>query len=168
MVPAPLFSGKLRIHPTKGITLLELAVVMAVLTILTGGIMISLRQTGTRALNNASLQLQADMRYVQRRAVAEGRQFGIVFEIVNNRYRIIHQINPTAPNPVFHTLRTVQVSGGARLVATSADRLVFHPRGTPSAGFSALLGYGSNTQRITATVSGGRILVFDINQPHYE
>jgi hypothetical protein len=46
--------------------------------------------------------------------------------------------------------------------------LIFHPRGTPTAGFRATLGLGANTQRITATVAGGRIRVFDINELDYD
>jgi Tfp pilus assembly protein FimT len=160
MVAAPLFKIK-SFYPTRGITLLELAVVFAVIMILSGGVMLGFRQAEHRALNNASLQLQADLRYVQRRAIMEGRQFGIVFELANQRYRII-STQPT------RTVRTVYLHGGVRLDDVSAQQLLFHPRGTPSVGFRAILRHGSNTQRITATVSGGRIRVFDINQIDYE
>jgi len=134
---------------------------MAILTILAGGTLIGLRPMGNRTLHNASLQLQADMRYVQRRAVIEGRSFGIVFNIADNYYRIIQ----TLPE---RTIDTIFLPDGVRLVETSATRLMFLPRGTPSAGFRVILGRGSDTQRLTATVSGGRIRIFDINTIEYE
>lgn len=139
---------------------MELTVVLAVVFILSGGVLLGFRQADFRALNNASLQLQADLRYVQRRAIMEGRQFGIVFEMANQRYRIV-STQPT------RTERTVYLRG-VRLDDVSAQQILFHPRGTPSAGFRAILRHGSNTQRITASVSGGRIRVFDINQIDYE
>jgi Tfp pilus assembly protein FimT len=145
---------------TSGLTLLELTVVLAVVMILSGGVVLGLRQADRRALNNASLQLQADLRYAQRRAVIEGRQFGVVFEIPN-RYRVV-STQPT------RTIRTVYLRGGTRLLETSEERLMFLPRGTPSAGFRVTLAKGSHTQRLTATVSGGRIRIFDIDQPYDE
>jgi Tfp pilus assembly protein FimT len=140
---------------------MELAVVMAVLAVLAGGALAGIRQIGRRALQNASLQLQADMRYAQRRAVAEGRQFGILFDTNGTQYRIISSMPE-------HTVRTVTFSGGVRLDGVTTQRLMFHPRGTPSAGFRAVLAQGSDTQRITVTVSGGRVRVFEINELDYE
>ncbi|MCL2202665.1 MAG: GspH/FimT family pseudopilin [Defluviitaleaceae bacterium] len=144
-----------------GVTLLELAVVMAIIVVLSGGVVIGFRQGHRRALHNASLQLQADLRYAQRRSIIEGRQFGIAFDVAQNRYRIISTV-PT------RTVRTVYVQGGATLLETSAPRLLFHPRGTPTAGFRITMAKGTDTQRITASVSGGRIRVFDINELDYE
>ena len=141
---------------TSGISLLELLIVLAIFAIIGSGLVISLRQADRRALNNASLQLQADLRYAQRLAIIEGRRHGIVFEVENNRYRII----ATAPE---RTIRTVYLQNGVRLVETSGDRLVFLPRGTVSGGFRINLGIGPYYQRLTATVSGGRIRIFDIS-----
>ncbi|MCL2189103.1 MAG: GspH/FimT family protein [Defluviitaleaceae bacterium] len=149
------------LRDTRGVTLLELAAVLALLLVLSGGAAIGFRQTNRRALHNASLQLQADMRYAQRRAIMEGRQFGVVFDIPNNNYRIIS----TRPR---RTLRTVQIPNGVQLLESSAPQLLFHPRGTPTAGFRVILEHSGNTQRITASVAGGRIRVFDINEPDYE
>ena len=145
----------------KGITLLELSVVLAVLLIVSGGVMIGFRQADRRALHHASLQLQADLRYTQRRAIMEGRPFGIVFDVTNNQYRIVSE------RPA-RTLRTEAIPNGVLLSETSAPRLMFHPRGTPTAGFRITLAYKGNTQRITASVAGGRIRVFDINELDYE
>ena len=119
-------------------------------------LVMNLRQADHRALNNASLQLQADLRYAQRLAIIEGRRHGIVFDVENNRYRIIS----TAPE---RDIRVVYLQNGVRLVETSDDRLMFLPRGTSSGGFRINLGIGSYYQRLTATVSGGRIRVFDIS-----
>ena len=140
---------------------MELAVVMAIIAILSAGLLAGFAQINRRTLNNASLQLQADLRYAQRRAIIEGRQFGIVFEPPNNRYRIVS----SRPE---RTVRTVQLANGVTITDVSAQRVMFHPHGTPTAGFRVILRQGTDTQRITVTVSGGRIHVFDINLHEYE
>lgn len=140
---------------------MELAVVMAVIMVLSAGFLLGFRQADNRALNNASLQLQADLRYAQRRAIIEGRSFGIVFELANNRYRVVS----SRPE---RTVQSVQLPASVSLMEVSAQRIMFHPHGTPTAALRVILSQGNNTQRITATVSGGRIRVFDINQSDYE
>jgi prepilin-type N-terminal cleavage/methylation domain-containing protein len=160
LVTAPLPKPS-QIKGTKGVTLLELTVVLAILLIASGGIAMGLRQADARALRNASLRLQADLRYAQRRAIVEGRPFGVAFDRANNSYRIVS----ARPD---RTIRTVALHGGVYIEDTSEDRLVFLPRGTPSVGFRVILAKGTYTQRITATVSGGRIRVFDINELDYE
>jgi prepilin-type N-terminal cleavage/methylation domain-containing protein len=140
--------------PNSGVTLLELAIAMAIVVVFSGGLFLALRRTDNRALNNASLQLQADMRYAQRRAVIEGRRYDMVFDRINHGYRI-----RTAGQPA---VRNVRLANNIRIEHTSADQLTFTPRGTPTAGFSVTLLHGNQRKLITATVSGGRIHIFDI------
>jgi len=140
-----------------GFTLLELIIALGIITIVIGGIFLTLRPSTRRDLENASLTLQADLRYSQRRAIMEGQRIGIHFEPHYNRYSII----TGAPERV---IRTVYLQNGVNLVETSAPRLMFLPRGTASAGFRITLSNGDYWQRITATVSGGRIHIFDITQ----
>lgn len=138
----------------KGFTILELVVALAVLTIVSTGVMISVYSRNYRTLTNASLLLQADLRYAQRRAMAEGRRHGIVFDRVQNRYHIV----------VDHprdTIRTVYLPQGVTLLDTTGPQLMFLPRGTASSGFRITLESGRYVQDLTATVSGGRIHIFD-------
>jgi len=139
----------------KGFTLLEVVIALAIITIISGGIFLVVRQSPRRALHNASLQLQADMRYAQRRAIMEGRRFGIEFNTARNRYRIM------ATNPT-EEIRVVYFEGRINLWYTTRTRLDFLPRGTASSGFRIRISNGRYEQQLTATVSGGRIEIFEI------
>jgi len=140
---------------SRGVTLIELAIVLGIITIVAAGIFVSTRSSYYRDLQNASLMLQSDLRYAQRRAIMEGRRYGVVFEVTENRYHVV------LDNPQ-ETIRTVQFQNGVQLHSTSGPRLTFTPRGTASGGFRITLHNGSYSQQLTATVSGGRIRIFDI------
>lgn len=154
-------------NKTYGFTLLELVIVLGVMVVVSSAVVVGINQNSRRHLNNASLALQADLRYAQRRAIAEGRRFTVAFEPRQNRYHIMkenHGSNMTI-------IRTIYFENGAQLVETSHPTLSFLPRGTASSGFRINLRNGGYWQRTTATVSGGRIRVFDIttiNVPGYD
>ena len=140
---------------TGGLSLLELLIALAILVIAATGIFFAFRQTDRRVLQNASLMLQADLRYAQRRAMAEGRRVGISFEPARNRYRIMAFDS-------YEVIRTVYFQDGVRLRHNSGPHLYFLPRGTASSGFRIRLSNGRYWQELTATVSGGRIKIFEI------
>jgi len=144
---------------SSGITLLELTIALAVCAVVMGVVFILVRGNNSayRDLENASLVLQADLRYAQRRAMMEGRRVGINFSPAHNRYTILAR----AP---FEEIRTVYLQNGVQLFYATHDELMFLPRGTASSGFSLTLNNGVYWQRITATVSGGRIRVWDITR----
>jgi len=147
--------------PTRGFTLLELMVALGILTIVSTGVFVSLRSnesnTEQRNLQNASLALQADLRYVQRRAIMEGQSYRILFEIFNNRYHI--QINTTPRQ----TIRIIYFQDGVRLThMTLRNELTFYPRGTISNATTITLINGRYQQQLTTTVSGGRAQIGDI------
>jgi len=147
----------IRTARSKGFTLLELVIALAVISIISGGVFFAFRPTQQRNLQNASLQLQADLRYAQRRAIIEGRRFGVAFDLTANNYRIV------AENPR-ETIRTVYFQDGVRLRYVTGARLNFLPRGTASSGFRIRLSNGDYWQQLTATVSGGRIRIFEITE----
>ena len=134
---------------------MELIIALAIVMIATSGVFLAFRQSDRRALHNASLQLQADLRYAQRRAMIEGRRVGVIFEPALNRYRVV-STRPTV------TLRTVYFENGVRLRYNSFPQLYFTPRGTSSSGFTIWLYNAGSWQRLTATVASGRIRIFDI------
>ena len=140
---------------SKGFTLLELIIVLAIFTIAVGGILFATRSTPRRELYLASRQLQADIRYTQRLALSTGQHHMIVFELRYNRYRIVQNAPPV-------TLRTIYFPGSVRLISTTDPVLGFLPRGTSSRGFRIVLGNGNYRQHLTVTVSGGRVEIKDI------
>jgi Tfp pilus assembly protein FimT len=131
----------------KGVTLLELTVVMAILMIVTGAVLISTRgdTNDYRALHNAALMLQADMRYAQRIALIEGRRVGVHFEPSHNRYSIMN--------------RTVYLPNGVELLSTTYtfDEVFYLQRGTASAAGTIDLQKGRHTVELTTTLGGGRV-----------
>ena len=90
----------------------------------------------------------------------EGRRIGVAFDMGQNRYRIV-SMTMTTPATVLHTLYTIYLPRGVRLYGVTGPQLTFLPRGTASGGFRITLRAGNYFQQLTATVSGGRIRVFD-------
>ena len=147
--------GKIKsLSNSSGMTLIEVAVTLSLIAIASAVITISFRGQYARTIQNASVALQADLRYAQRRALITGRRHGVIFEIHQNRYHVVQY----APRII---LRTVYFSEGISLLETSGMQLMFLPRGTASAGFRITLRNARYTQQLTATVSGGRIRIFD-------
>lgn len=149
--------GRKSCTTSRGFTLIELVIVMGLIIIVSMGVTFSVRGNNYRVLHNASLALQSDLRYAQRRAITEGRRHGIVFERVSNRYHIVL-------NHPRELIRTVYLPRGVIIQDITANQLMFLPRGTASSGFSITLANGNYRQELTATVSGGRIRVWDIVQ----
>jgi Tfp pilus assembly protein FimT len=142
---------------TNGLTLIELTIAMAVLMVVVGTVLIGTRGNNNdyRALHNAALVIQADMRYAQRRAVMEGRRVHVIFRPSSNSYQIYKR------RPYIYIIRTVYLENGVNLVGTSfpgtPHRINYLPRGTASAAGTITLSRGRYLQDITTTVSGGRV-----------
>ena len=147
----------------RGFTLLELAVALGIIAILASGIFLGVRQNHRRHITNASLQLQADLRYVQRRAIMEGQRFGIIFEPHLNHYWLVYIDSANRTTRIYED--PIRLENRVRLhnVVFPNNRIYFTPRGTPSRGGSLFLrvgpGNGIYEQRITVNPSGGRAFV---------
>jgi len=150
----------------SGFTLIELVLVLGIITIISAGAFMSVQANANRALENASLALQADIRYVQRRSITEGRRYRIAFELENNRYNILL----VGPNPSSHeVIRTVYLRNGVFLCyinfltsqAEPLPRVEFLSRGTISRGGNVRLSNGRYTQTIRVTPTTGRVRIDD-------
>ena len=141
----------------RGFSLIELVLALGILVILSAGLFIVTSRNCHRVLHNVSVQLQADLRYAQRRSIIEGRRHSIIFDLANQRY---HIITNDVPGPI----RTVYMPSQVSLSRVSAQnsRATFLPRGTISGGFTVVLTTENYMQTITGTVSGGRIELFPI------
>jgi hypothetical protein len=91
-------------------------------------------------------------------AMIEGRRWGILFDSNGNQYHVIS----TGPTQIEKTVPLQGVS----LVETSAPIMLYLPRGTASQGFRVTLAKGRYWQRLTATVSGGRIEIKEMVLSH--
>ncbi|MCL1878348.1 MAG: GspH/FimT family pseudopilin [Defluviitaleaceae bacterium] len=141
-----------------GITLLELTIVLAVFAIVAGAVLVGVntRASDYRALQNAAVRLQADLRYAQRRAVMEGQRIGIHFDTVNNRYNII--LSETR-----EIIRTVYMDVNLFSVNYPSNTISFLPRGTAIPGTIALRS-GNLHLPITTTLSGGQVRIHNIEE----
>ena len=147
----------------KGFTLIELVIVLAIMAILSGTTLATARGIQRRTLNNTSLSIQADLRRAQRLALIEGRRWRVNFDIENNRY-FMHPMPRNFGDHVY----TVYLPRGVEIDHITAPQsrtfLEYLPRGTASSGFGIHLRNGPYLQRLTATVSAGRIAIFDIER----
>jgi len=140
----------------RGVTLIELVITLAIITIISGVVIMSIGSNDRRVLNNTALALQADLQYTQRRAMQEGQPVGVQFSVAENVYRI-----RSGNIPVTEEIRTMPEGVRLRSVSGTGYNLMFHPRGTPSAATTIVLSKGLYTQEITVIPSGGRVRVYE-------
>jgi type II secretory pathway pseudopilin PulG len=83
-------TGKCRtqISDESGITLLELIIALAVILIVSVGLTAPMSRSDRRTLNQASLQMQADIRLAQQMAIIEGQRYYIVLNPQRGSYSI--------------------------------------------------------------------------------
>ena len=140
----------------RGITLLELLIVLGILVIVGGAAVAGVRAQQRRTLNNASLTLQAHMRRLQQLAVLEGRNYRIIFNMEDNSYLMRHQ-SWGSPSETVYLPQGVTIRHISHPHNTTV--LEFLPRGTPSAGMTVELQHGPFIQTLTVVPSGGRVYV---------
>jgi prepilin-type N-terminal cleavage/methylation domain-containing protein len=147
---------------TQGFTLMELVIALAIVAILSGGVLVAVggRSGERRNLHNASVQLQADIRYAQRRAIVEGQRYGIEFNFEQNYYRVVRN-NPR------EVLRTVELPNGItfRLAANhnaATHQLSYLPRGTVSGHRNIEIESESYSQVLRMSMGGGRASLDEI------
>lgn len=141
-----------------GLSLLELTVAMAVMSIVAGIVLIGFgaEDSDYRRLHNAAVRLRSDMRYAQRRAVMEGQRIGVRFDTENNRYYVI----VTGTHEV---IRAVQLDVNLQSVNYPLNTISFLPRGTAIPGTIALR-HGNLHQEITTTLGGGQVRIHNIRE----
>ena len=155
--------GGKRLKSCSGFTLLEMTIALGLVMIIAAGGGYGFRQTRRRSLNQASLTLQADLRYVQRRSIIEGYRFGIHLDVVRNEYSIIRMQRIGNRFERGSTIRTVSLGNGVQLEGSNRGNLIyFTPRGTASTPATISLSNGRYWQRLTIAVSGGRVHLNDI------
>ena len=140
-----------------GFTLFELAIAMAVIMVILAIVLIGTSGDNNdyRALHNASLRVQSELRYAQRRAVMEGRTVSVHFEASENRYYVfpsdeLSSINYFRNGVSFCKSHNQDFTWG------------FRPRGTPSNAGTITLVSGRYQQQLTVVPSGGRVEIKDI------
>ncbi len=75
----------------RGYTLIEVLIVVIILGIASAIIVPSLSEAGSMGLQGAARLVIADMLYAQNEAVAAGEDRGVVFDVLNNQYRVVER-----------------------------------------------------------------------------
>ncbi|MCL2049594.1 MAG: GspH/FimT family protein [Defluviitaleaceae bacterium] len=147
----------------SGLTLLELTIALSLLMVFLGMILIntSANNNEERILNNAARVLQADLRYAQRRAIMEGKRYGICFKD-GDSYHLVTDIVRSSYDT---TIRTVELPDGVEAsINTSSNFINYLPRGTISGGATVTLTLDKWKQRITLSPSSGRATINEIEE----
>ena len=137
----------------KGVTLLELTVVMAIIVLVFSTAMISIRASNraNTSLDTALRMLQADLRYAQRLAITEGERVRVIFNSHHNMYSLIRPSDEELIRRV-HLPQGVSFIGQVRV-------LEYLPRGTINTGTTIRFRNSNYEQSITITPVTGRIQV---------
>lgn len=159
----------------QGFTLMELAIVLGIIAIMSGGMLVAVagRSSERRALQNASLALQADIRYAQRRTIVEGQRYGVTFDFAYNRYHVGPATRDTHGRWTVNHDRTIYLPPGVTmrrwLTSTgmyyegTTHQITYLPRGTVSVGATYRLRTGLYQQDVSVVPSGGRAQLLGID-----
>ena len=147
----------------SGITLLELTIALALILIVSVGLSAPMSRSDQRALNKASLQLQADIRLVQHMAVIEGRRHYIVFHPERGSYSMGTSRIRTDETRFLENGVSFDDGMGIGGNTFSENWLGFTPQGTLAGGAGTVfLRAGRSRQEVTVLVGTGRTAVFTI------
>ncbi len=143
-----------------GFTLVELIITLVILgVILTIAYPTFSRMAVNSNLKTAARDMMADFNGLRERAMAENREFTLIFDSANNRYTYT---SPAAGgNPaVNETKSPVNISSDITLAANVAQ-VIFQTRGTLSPGGTVTFTNGrASTAQVTFNVSGRSFVAF--------
>jgi prepilin-type N-terminal cleavage/methylation domain-containing protein len=143
----------------SGLTLIELTIVLAVISIITAGaVSMSFGAAERRLLYSTSLKLQADLRYAQRMAIIEGHDFGLTFFAGGYEVYTVDEKNP------YKMIDDgVLLPEGVSFLHNQPLQVHYLPRGTISDGFTVVLRTKHYMQELTGVPSGGRIKIKEMS-----
>lgn len=144
----------MKVKSAQGLTLIELVIVLALMVILSHTALISLALVDRQNLNQACMQLKADLRYAQRLAIMENRRYRVDFDVKRNKYVILYKENS---DDIF--VKTVEMSGGVRLVSTSNlyNSVTYTSMGTTGDPCTITLRNDTYMAQLTVNLGVGRV-----------
>jgi prepilin-type N-terminal cleavage/methylation domain-containing protein len=152
----------LRHRRNQGFTLLELAVVVIILAVLSS---IAVPRYGRAIANyrasSAARRVAADIALTQARARALSTSQSIVFSTSQNNYQITGMADPDHPASTY-TVGLSDLTAGASLTGASfgqSSTLTFNGYGIPAAGGTITLTSGAATRTITVAADSGAATV---------
>jgi len=146
-----------RCSAARGVTLIELVIALAIIVVISANI--SFVPAERRRVVSAALELQSDIRYIQRIALTEGRRAQITFNQADISYILekwengkFTRIKRTALGPAVDKLFTNASGASVR----------FTPRGTTGDACTINLSSGRYTASLTVNVGAGRVKIVEI------
>jgi len=142
-----------------GLTLIELIVVLSVIVIVAAGI--SFIPSERRLVTAAALTIQADIRYMQRIALAEGRRTQLTFNQANNSY-ILEKWDGGG----FKTVKVEKLDPVIKSLYTNAPgaSVCFTERGTTGDACTITLSSDGYAAALTVNVGAGRVKIIEITK----
>ena len=150
------------IKSQKGISLIEVMIVMAVTVILSGLASVSfVSQLPHLRLNNAARDLVSDLRWARQLALAERQTVSVVLDPETDRYRIERQSRPGIPIGWVRDLQDRhQGFGEIDLVSSSGGTgISFQPNGITTNFTTITLRNSRNEQRQMTVAITGRVKI---------
>lgn len=150
---------------TRGLTLFEVAFVLAMLAILGAIAFLQIQPFISRVrLYTGVRQVNSDLQFVRSKSISQNRRFRVTFRAATNDYVVERQEHGTWYRHTLHGHSNEEVAGatvalpaGVRVVAVNSEGdVTFLPRGSVDAGITITLGMttGAETRHIIVNLAG--------------
>jgi type IV fimbrial biogenesis protein FimT len=157
----------MRVNPvfSRGLTLLEIALVLALLSIFSGIALLEMRPFVSRTrLHTGARQVNGDLQFVRAKSISQNRRFRVTFRAATNDYIVERNEDSTWYRHLLHGHSTAEVADaavtlppGVRIIAVnSGSDVIFLPRGSVDGGMTITLGTttGEETRQVIVNLAG--------------
>ena len=154
--------GRERTRPRAGFTLLELALVLAIVAVVSGVVVLSYGSAlaGYRA-DAAAERLSMDIGLTQAKARGMSQSRVIIFSAGKNAYGILDEpgaTSPTSPYVVYLSADPYQATLSSASFG-GAGQLVFDGYGQPSSGGTVVVTVGAQSRTLTVDSTTGKVTI---------
>lgn len=153
-------------HIRFGFTLVEILFVVLILGIVAALVVPQVGSSATFEVQGAARTVVADLLFAQNDAIANQTTRKVVFDTVNNRYRVTDNAGNTLSAPWLGGTYQVPFGTGSRFPAAALGTvsftnttISFDELGAPSSGGTIDITAGTQRYRVTVTAITGRISV---------
>lgn len=140
----------------NGMTLVELLIALAILCISLGAVRTAVTAYSARELTAACRELQSDLRFAQRQAIAENRKYQVFFPMAENGYRVLCHENELGVTSV---IKEKVFDNGIILMGTTGvnSSVTYTARGTTGDACTITLENRDYSVDLTVNLGSGRI-----------